>query len=87
MVAGKVAVVVVVLVSSRYHALVEEHEVYPNAPVVLVALEARHPPAGPLSRSAQQNIKRDLAAYVPLLMTTTITNFQATIGAQSEITD
>jgi len=27
-------------------------EVYPNAPVVLVALELRHPAAEPLSRAA-----------------------------------
>ena len=30
---------------------VDEREVYPNAPVVLVALEVRHPAAGPLSNA------------------------------------
>lgn len=43
-----------------------EHEVYPSAPVVLVALEARHPDAAPLTPGEQSEIKRLLASTFPL---------------------
>jgi hypothetical protein len=47
-------------------------EVYPNAPVVLVALELRHPIADALSRAAQTKAKRLLARELPLLRASTM---------------
>jgi len=41
-------------------------EVYPNAPVVLVALELRHPAAEPLSRAAETKAKQLLSRVTPL---------------------
>lgn len=41
-------------------------EVYPNAPLVLVAAEVRHPDAGPLTSRQQQQLKVALAADFPL---------------------
>jgi len=45
----------------------EEREVYPNAPVVLVALEIRHPTAGSLSVAERGAIKRRLTRHVPIM--------------------
>ena len=42
-------------------------EVYPNAPVVFVALEIRHPSADPLSAGERTAIKRSLAKHLPVL--------------------
>jgi uncharacterized protein (TIGR04255 family) len=63
-----------------------DREVYPNAPVVLVALEVRHPAAGPLSHADQVKIKQLLGSQLPLLRTATMMNVQATIGAAPEVT-
>ncbi len=64
-----------------------DREVYPNAPVVLVALELRHPSAEPLSRAAQVKIKQLLAKRLPLPRKATMTSIQATLGvAQPEVT-
>jgi uncharacterized protein (TIGR04255 family) len=43
----------------------KEDEVYPNAPVVLVTMEIRHPPA-PLTASENQALKRLLADTLPI---------------------
>lgn len=40
---------------------------YPNAPLVLVAAEIRHPDAGPLSDQQQRQLKANLSEDVPLL--------------------
>lgn len=45
----------------------EEREVYPNAPVVLVALEIRHPTADPLTAVHRNAIKRRLSRYAPIM--------------------
>lgn len=50
-------------------ASMQEPEVYPNAPVVLVALEVRHPTADPLTHAQRLKIKRQLAAYIPIMRT------------------
>jgi uncharacterized protein (TIGR04255 family) len=64
-----------------------DREVYPYAPVVLVALELRHPTAEPLSRAAQVKIKQLLGKGLPLPRQATMTNIQATLGAvQPEVT-
>lgn len=42
------------------------HEVYPHAPVALVAVEARHSEAPELSEGAQGQVKRFLSAALPL---------------------
>lgn len=62
-----------------------DREVYPNAPLVLVALEVRHPIVGPLSAAAQAKIKRNLSTELPLRRTATMTTVQATIGAAPEV--
>jgi len=43
-----------------------EHEVYPNAPVVLVALEVRHPTSDPLTPSESRAIKKLLSDQLPI---------------------
>jgi uncharacterized protein (TIGR04255 family) len=43
-----------------------EDEVYPNAPVVLVTMEIRHPPAGSLTSSENRALKRLLAERLPI---------------------
>jgi uncharacterized protein (TIGR04255 family) len=45
---------------------VADRETYPNAPVVLVAVEARHPDAALLSPGEQGEMKRLLASSFPL---------------------
>jgi uncharacterized protein (TIGR04255 family) len=42
-------------------------EVYPNPPVVLVAVEVRHPAAAPLSPADRRKIKSLLGAHVPIM--------------------
>lgn len=46
-----------------------EREVYPNAPVVLVALEVRHPPVDPLTPAERNTIKRRLGSDLPIMRT------------------
>jgi len=59
----------------------EEREVYPNAPVVLVALELRHPTADPLSPTQRLRIKRRLAARVPIMRNGQLTQITAAMQA------
>lgn len=65
-----------------------EPEVYQRAPVVLAALEVRHPAADPLTPSEHRVIKKRLSARFPLESPGQITNFQILSGAatQPEIT-
>lgn len=49
--------------------MAEEREVYPNAPVVLVALEVRHPTTDPLTAAQRNTIKRRLSGHVPIMRT------------------
>lgn len=60
---------------------VEDREVYPNAPVVLVALEVRHPTAGPLAHAQRLKIKQQLSKQLPILKSSRLTAFQATVGS------
>lgn len=39
---------------------------YPSAPLVLVALEVRHPPAGPLSHRDRSRLKSELGRWTPI---------------------
>ncbi|MFF2816343.1 TIGR04255 family protein [Kitasatospora cineracea] len=52
-----------------------DREVYPNAPVVLVAIEVRHPTAEPLAKAAIADLKRSLAREFPLYMPATTLTF------------
>lgn len=61
-----------------------DREIYSNAPLVLTALEIRHPSAAPLSRVAQKKIKQLLSSHAPLPRPATLANFQATIGGATE---
>ncbi len=56
-------------------------EVYPHAPVVLVALEVRHSIAGPLSQIQQRKIKQRLNDVLPILRTGQLTNIEGVVGA------
>lgn len=53
-----------------------EHEVYPNAPVVLVALEIRHPAADPLTRPDRRAIKNLLGGDRFIMRTSQMLNVQ-----------
>lgn len=44
----------------------KQDEVYSNAPVVLVSMEIRHPPAGPLTVSESRALKQLLADRLPI---------------------
>ncbi|MFI1842952.1 TIGR04255 family protein [Streptomyces microflavus] len=58
---------------------------YPNAPVVLVAVEIRHPVADPLRKSDQADLKRHLATWCPLSMPARNLTMTATAaGVQQE---
>jgi len=64
----------------------QEREVYPNAPVILVALEVRHPPADPLTTAERNLIKRRLTRDLPIMRTGRIqqvTLLQAASGLPS----
>lgn len=54
-----------------------EREVYPNAPVVLVALEVRHPTADAISPAQRLKIKRRLSAHVPIMRSGQLTQITA----------
>jgi uncharacterized protein (TIGR04255 family) len=56
--------------------------VYPNAPVVLVAIEARHPDAGSLGPGEQAELKRLLSDVFPLPQPVTAKTFTTAIGIQ-----
>lgn len=55
-------------------------EVYSNPPVVLVALEIRHPATDPISPGETAAIKKALAGQTPLLRDTTLLNVSLQIG-------
>jgi hypothetical protein len=61
-----VAVSVVVPVTDVVIISVPDREVYPNASLVLVAAEVRHPATDPLTTAEQAAVKRALAARLPL---------------------
>ncbi|MGH3220760.1 MAG: TIGR04255 family protein [Streptosporangiaceae bacterium] len=63
----------------------EEREIYPNPPIVLVAVEARHPDAPLLSPGEQSEMKRLLASAFPLPQPLRNTRLQATPGAPTTI--
>ena len=63
-----------------------EHEVYPNAPVVLVALEVRHPTADPLTPSESRAIKRILSDQLPIERPGQQTSVQIIPGAVNPAT-
>lgn len=62
---------------------VAEREIYPNAPVVLVALEVRHPIAGPLSYAERLTIKDRLAERLPIMRTPQLTSVQSAVSMQA----
>lgn len=45
---------------------VSDREIYPNSPLVLVAVEIRHPKSMPIDVAALSKLKRDLADVLPL---------------------
>lgn len=55
-----------------------DREVYPSAPVVLVALEVRHPPADTMSAAAIARAKKILGGVTPLQEPQTISGFTIT---------
>lgn len=57
-----------------------EHEVYPGAPVVLVALEVRHPIADLLTPAEIRAIKKQLSAVLPLELLGQMANVQVSSG-------
>lgn len=59
----------------------EEREVYPNAPVALVAVEIRHPTASPLSHADRLKIKRRLSAHLPIMRSGQLTQISAAMAA------
>jgi uncharacterized protein (TIGR04255 family) len=63
-----------------------EHEVYPNAPVVLVALEVRHPTADPLTPTESRAIKKLLSDQLPIERPGQQMNVQIMPGAASPAT-
>lgn len=65
-----------------------ELEVYERAPVVLVALEVRHPAADPLTPAEHHVIKKRLSARFPLELPGQFTNIQIVPGSatQPEVT-
>ncbi len=63
-----------------------EREVYPNAPIVLAAMELRHPLCVPLSPGAQVTIGKLLAAELPVPMMANLVNLQASVGSAPTMT-
>jgi len=61
-------------------------EVYPNAPLVLVATEVRHPAAEPLNGQQQAALKRALAKEFPLSNPATITKVTQVVGGPPQVT-
>lgn len=64
----------------------DEQEVYPNAPVVLVALEVRHPVSESLTPSEVRGIKARLSARAPISRNTQMSSVQSIPGAASPTT-
>src|SRR5665647_266980 len=86
MVAILVAVLVAVLVTNTVLSSVSEREVYPNAPLVLVAAEIRHPATDPLRPAQQTALKHALAALFPLSRPAMLTSVTAVAGGQPQVT-
>jgi len=64
----------------------DPREVYPNAPVVLVAFEVRHPSAAPFSSGSLVRVKKMLGEVAPLLRETTLVNLNVQVpAAQPEV--
>ena len=60
-------------------------EIYPNPPVVLVAVEIRHPTSHPLDPAATASLKRQLAATFPLhVPSSTVTVTRTASGMSQE---
>lgn len=57
---------------------------YPSAPVVLVALEVRHPASEPVRGSAQARAKRALGEAAPIARDVQLTTLTVTPGSQPE---
>ncbi len=66
--------------------LMNEFEVYPSAPVVLVAFEVRHPIADPLTPAESRAVKRQLADVLPLETQAQVANVHITPGVPPEMT-
>jgi uncharacterized protein (TIGR04255 family) len=57
-----------------------DYEVYPNAPVVLVAMEVRHPVAETLSPPERRELKRALARRVPIVRSGQSIELRVSVG-------
>jgi uncharacterized protein (TIGR04255 family) len=64
---------------------VVEREIYPNPPVVLVTVEARHPDTPLLSPGEQSEMKRLLTSNFPLPQPLQNTKFKATAGGPATV--
>jgi uncharacterized protein (TIGR04255 family) len=62
---------------------VQKREIYPNAPVVLVAFEVRHPDAGSLTKVQQRLIKQKLSKDLPIQRTGQLTRIEGVLGETS----
>lgn len=62
-----------------------DREVYPNAPIVLVAVEVRHPTADLLNSAQQAKLKRKLAGHFPLSNPSVVTNVTVVGGAAPDM--
>lgn len=62
-------------------------EIYPNAPVVLVAVEARHPEVAPLTQGEQSELKRLLAPRFPLPQPVQSRSITTSIGTAPTLTE
>jgi uncharacterized protein (TIGR04255 family) len=63
--------------------MASEREIYSNAPVVLVALEVRHPNTGSLSQNQQRSIKSALASDLPIHGTGQLTKLEGVFSETS----
>ncbi len=61
-----------------------DREVYPSAPVVLVALEVRHPAAAPMNAAAVSRAKKVLSGVTPLAGEAQMTTVTITPGATNQ---
>lgn len=51
---------------SRYLRVVNEHEVYPNAPVVVATVEVRHTETPSLTQPERKQVKQSLSQWTPI---------------------
>lgn len=65
--------------------VVPDRELYPNAPIVLVAAEVRHPAADVLSAAQHAVLKRALSEHLPLSNPAIVTNVTAVGGAPPQV--